>query len=63
MRKLDWLLAGVIAVFLAGTLAVQALAWAIDRVSSGTVLVERLVSPRADSPMTAQCPTISLPRR
>lgn len=63
MRRLDWLLAGVIAVFLAGACAVQAMAWAIDRVSSGTVLVERLVSPRSDSPIAAQCPTISLPQR
>ena len=63
MRKLDWLLAGLIAVFLLGALAAQGLAWAIDRVSSGTVLVERLVSPRPDSPISAQCPTISLPRR
>jgi hypothetical protein len=63
MRKLDWLLAGLIALFLSGALAVQAVGWAIDRVSSGTVLVERLVSPRANSPISVQCPTISLPRR
>jgi hypothetical protein len=63
MRKLDWLLAGLIALFLSAAFAAQAVGWAAERVSSGTVLVERLVSPRADSPIAAQCPTISLPRR
>jgi hypothetical protein len=63
MRKLDWFLLAVIGVFLAGALAAQALGGALSAIGGGEHLVERLVSPRADSPMSAQCPTIFIRRR
>jgi len=64
MRRLDWMMAAVIAVFLAGGVAMLAMGGAIANADAGgNVLVEQLTSPRADSPISVQCPTISLHRR
>jgi hypothetical protein len=61
MRRLDWLLLAVIAVFLTCALAAQTLGGAFTGAGNET-LVERLVSPCSDSPISGQCPTISLRR-
>jgi len=61
MRRLDWFLLAVIGVFLAGALAAQALGGAVSQIAGSRVV--ELVSPRADSPISAQCPTIFLRRR
>jgi hypothetical protein len=64
MRRLDWVLAAVIGAFLTGAFAMQAMGSAVASLDTGgNVLVERLVNPIADSPISAACPTISLRRR
>ena len=62
MRRLDWVLLAIIAVFLTCAVAVQTLGGAFTG-GGNEALVERLASPCSDSPISAQCPTISLRRR
>jgi hypothetical protein len=67
MRRLDWLMAAVIGVFLAGALMAQAmeagLAAVVDGASPGLAgsrqdLAARLVSIGANSPISRACPMI-----
>jgi hypothetical protein len=66
MRKMDWILAAVIGVFLAGAAITQAAGWAVsslgalghDDGGSRQNLVVRMMSIGADSPISRQCPVI-----
>jgi len=62
MRRLDWVLLAVIAIFLTCAMAAQTLGGAFTG-AGNEALVERLVSPCPDGPISTQCPTISLRRR
>jgi len=62
MRRLDWVLLAVIAIFLTCAVAAQTMGGAFSG-AGNEMLVERLVSPCPDSPISTQCPTISLRRR
>ena len=62
MRRLDWLLAGVIGAFLVACVAAQALSQTVVGVIGGAPaaresFMQRLVSPSAD-PISVQCPTL-----
>jgi hypothetical protein len=62
MRRLDWYLLADIGLFLTAAIAAQALGGVLSTFG-GERLVERLVSPGPDSPISAQCPTMFIRRR
>jgi hypothetical protein len=63
MRRLDWMLAAVIGVFLAGAFMAQAIDWGSFGFGGGGAaagsrqsLVVRMMSLRLDSPISHPCP-------
>ena len=65
MRRLDWFLAAVIAIFLGAAIAAQTLNGAVARLeaSRGGALVERLAMPVANAMAPDAAPMVAMRRR
>ncbi|HEY1750895.1 MAG TPA: hypothetical protein VGG29_06510 [Caulobacteraceae bacterium] len=65
MRRLDWFLVAVIAVFLGAAVAAQTVSGAMARLQAdgGEALVERLVIPAANAMAADPAPMVAMRRR